>query len=56
MVSFEHVEEIRTEDRPVEWQRFQKALQQSIDEVERLKSRMSERMPDLDASLFDTHR
>ncbi len=55
-VSFEHVEELRNEDPAVEWERFQKALGQSIAEVDRLKSRMSERMPDLDATLFDAHR
>ena len=56
LVSFDHVGELRSDDPAAEWQRFQKALRQSVEEIEDLKSRMSDRMPEVDPGLFDTHR
>ncbi|MGH7821289.1 MAG: phosphoenolpyruvate-utilizing N-terminal domain-containing protein, partial [Candidatus Binatia bacterium] len=56
VVSFDSLEELRSEDPTVEWVRFQTALRRSLEEVERLKARMSDRLPEVDAKLFDTHR
>lgn len=56
LVSFDQVGELRSEDPAAEWQRFQGALRQSLDEIEGLKARMTDRMPEVDPSLFETHR
>jgi phosphotransferase system enzyme I (PtsP) len=56
LVSFDQVGELRSEDPAGEWQRFRKAIDGSVAQVEDLKSRMSDRVPEVDGSLFDTHR
>jgi phosphotransferase system, enzyme I, PtsP len=56
LVSFDQVGELRSDNPAVERDRFQKALRQSLAEVEGLKSRISDRVPEVDSSLFDTHR
>jgi phosphotransferase system, enzyme I, PtsP len=56
LVSFDQVGELRSEDPAGEWQRFRKAIEGSVAQVEDLKSRMSDRVPEVDGSLFDTHR
>ena len=56
LVSFDQVGELRAEDHAGEWQRFRKALDGSVRQVEDLKSHMSDRVPEVDGSLFDTHR
>jgi phosphotransferase system, enzyme I, PtsP len=56
LVSFDQVGELRTEDHAGEWQRFRNALEGSVRQIEDLKSRMSDRVPEVDGSLFDTHR
>jgi len=56
VVSFDGVEELRGEDPTVEWVRFQSALRKSIEQVERLKARMSRRLPDVDVKIFETHK
>jgi phosphotransferase system, enzyme I, PtsP len=56
LVSFDQVGELRSEDPAAEWQRFRKALDGSVAQIDDLKSRMSDRVPEVDGSLFDTHR
>jgi phosphotransferase system, enzyme I, PtsP len=56
LVSFDQVGELRAENPAVEWDRFQNALRRSLAEIEGMKSRMSDLVPDVDSSLFDTHR
>ncbi|MET0152186.1 MAG: phosphoenolpyruvate--protein phosphotransferase [Candidatus Binatia bacterium] len=56
LVSFDQVGELRSEDPAAEWQRFRKALDGSVTQIDDLKSRMSDRVPEVDGSLFDTHR
>ena len=56
VVTFDDLEEVRTEDPTVERERFRTAVQRSIEEVEQLKSRLADRLPEIDATLFDTHR
>jgi len=56
LVSFDQVGELRAENPSVEWERFQNALRLSLAEIEGMKSRMSDLVPDVDSSLFDTHR
>jgi len=56
LVSFDRVGEMRCEDPAAERQRFQNARTKSIGEIEDMKSRMSDRMPEVDSSLFETHR
>jgi phosphotransferase system, enzyme I, PtsP len=56
LVTFDHIGELRCEDPGAEWQRFQTAVRQSLDEIEGLKSRMSDHVPEVDPGLFDTHR
>ena len=55
-VSFDGLDDLRGEDPAVEWSRFQAAVRESIEQVERLKARMSRRLPEVDTKLFDTHR
>ena len=56
LVSFDQIGELRAEDPAAEWQRFREALDGSVVQIEDLKSRMSDRVPEVDGSLFDTHR
>jgi phosphoenolpyruvate-protein phosphotransferase len=56
VVTFDDIEEVRAEDPKVERERFRRAVKRSIDEVEELKTRMTDRLPEVDSSLFDTHR
>jgi phosphotransferase system enzyme I (PtsP) len=56
LVSFDHIGEMRAEDPAKERERFQRARDESIREIEEMKSQMSDRMPEVDSSLFDTHR
>jgi len=56
LVSFDQIGERRSESPPAERERFAKASKRSIAEIDDLKSRMSDRVPEVDASLFDTHR
>jgi phosphotransferase system enzyme I (PtsP) len=56
LVSFDQVGELRSDNPSGEWDRLHKALRQSAVEVEGLKSRMSDRVPEVDSSLFDAHR
>jgi phosphotransferase system enzyme I (PtsP) len=56
LVSFDQVGELRSEDPAAEWQRFRKALDGSVAQIDDLKSRMSDQVPEVDGSLFDTHR
>jgi phosphotransferase system enzyme I (PtsP) len=56
LVSFDDLEQLRSDDPHAEWQRIEHAVSESIDQVEHLKGRLSERMPEVDSSIFDTHR
>ncbi len=56
LVSFDQVGELRCEDPAAEWQRFQAALRRSLDEIDGLKGRVADRMPEVDPGLFETHR
>jgi phosphotransferase system enzyme I (PtsP) len=56
LVSFDQVGELRSEDPAAEWVRFRKALDGSVAQIDDLKSRVSDRVPEVDSSLFDTHR
>ncbi|MBI2963930.1 MAG: phosphoenolpyruvate--protein phosphotransferase [Deltaproteobacteria bacterium] len=56
LVSFDQLGELRCEDPAAEWRRFQEAQRQALDEIEATKARMTDRMPEVDASLFETHR
>jgi phosphotransferase system enzyme I (PtsP) len=56
LVSFDQVGELRSEDPAAEWVRFRRALDGSVAQIDDLKSRVSDRVPEVDSSLFDTHR
>ena len=56
LVTFDQVGELRCEDPKAEWQRFLGAQRRSIDQIEELKAKMSDRMPEVAPGLFDTHR
>jgi len=56
LVSFDQVGELRADNPAAEWERFQNALRRSLAEIEDVKSRMSDRVPEVDSTLFDTHR
>jgi phosphotransferase system enzyme I (PtsP) len=56
LVSFDQVGELRSEDPAAEWARFRRALDGSVAQIDDLKSRVSDRVPEVDSSLFDTHR
>lgn len=56
LVTFDQIGELRSDNPGAEWERFQEALRCSLAEVDGLKSRMSDRVPEVDSSLFETHR
>lgn len=56
VVTFDDVDETRAEDPRLERERFRTALERSLEEVQQLKVRLADRLPDVDATLFDTHR
>lgn len=56
LITFDQVGELRCEDPAAEWQRFLAAQRRSIEQIEELKAKMSDRMPDVAPGLFDTHR
>jgi len=55
-VSFEVIEDGRPDDVDDEKRRFRKAVKESGAELETLKGRLSERMPEFDAAIIDAHR
>ncbi len=55
-VSFAAIEERRTDDVAAERMRFQRALTESIRELEALKVRLARRLPEFDGAIIDTHR
>lgn len=56
VVTFDDLDEVRSENPGAERERFRTAVERSIEEVEKLKSRLADRLPEIDATLFDTHR
>jgi phosphotransferase system enzyme I (PtsP) len=55
-VSFALVEEARADDPDAERRRFRRAIAESSVELERLKERLSTRMPEFDAKIIDAHQ
>jgi phosphotransferase system enzyme I (PtsP) len=56
MIALDGLDELKADDPAAERKRFQAAVVQAIEQVERLKSRMSHLLPEVDAQIFDTHR
>ena len=55
-VSFAAIDERRAEDVAAERMRFQRAVTESIRELEALKVRLARRLPEFDGAIIDTHR
>jgi phosphotransferase system enzyme I (PtsP) len=55
-VTFELLEERRTDDVAAERLRFQRAVAESMRELETLKARLARRLPEFDAAIIDMHR
>src|SRR5689334_14117226 len=55
-VSFDVIEDGRSEDADDEKKRFRRAVKESGAELETLKGRLSERMPEFDAAIIEAHR
>jgi phosphotransferase system, enzyme I, PtsP len=55
-VSFGLVEDALSDDPDEELQRFRRAVAESLVELERLKARLSTRMPEFDSQIIDAHR
>src|SRR5262245_5656457 len=55
-VSFELIEEGRAESAEEEKRRFRRAMKESGAEIETLKARLSERMPEFDTAIIEAHR
>ncbi|HJQ84498.1 MAG TPA: phosphoenolpyruvate--protein phosphotransferase [Candidatus Binatia bacterium] len=55
-VSFDRVDDERAEGADDEKRRFRRALKESAAELDSLKERLSERMPEFDAGIIDAHR
>jgi phosphotransferase system, enzyme I, PtsP len=55
-VSFDVVDDVRTEHPDDDKRRFRRALKESAAELESLKGRLSERMPEFDAAIIEAHR
>jgi phosphotransferase system enzyme I (PtsP) len=55
-VSFALVEDTISDDPDEELQRFRRAVAESLVELERLKARLSTRMPEFDSKIIDAHR
>ncbi len=56
LVDFDALDELRAEDPAHEWRRFETAIGRSVEDLERLKTHISDRLPEVDGSLFDAHR
>src|SRR5262245_51573243 len=54
--SFAVVEDTRANDPADERRRFRRAIAESLEELERLKDRLSQRLPEFDVAIIDTHR
>jgi phosphotransferase system enzyme I (PtsP) len=55
-VSFAAVDDRRADDVAAERMRFQRAVTESIHELEALKARLARRLPEFDGAIIDTHR
>src|SRR5215469_592706 len=55
-VSFVAIDDRRAEDIAAERMRFQRAVTESIRELEALKVRLARRLPEFDGAIIDTHR
>ncbi len=55
-IHFRALAERQTDDPEAELQHFQVAVQRSVEEVEALKERVHERLPEIDRAIFDAHR
>jgi phosphoenolpyruvate-protein phosphotransferase len=54
-VRFEAIEDRRAEDVAAERQRFQRAVAESLQELETLKARLASRLPEFDSAIVDSH-
>jgi phosphotransferase system enzyme I (PtsP) len=54
-VRFEAIEDRRAEDVAAERQRFQRAVAESLQELETLKARLARRLPEFDSAIVDSH-
>src|SRR5262245_27117408 len=55
-VTFDVVDDVRTDHPEDDKRRFRRALKESAAELESLKGRLSERMPEFDAAIIEAHR
>jgi phosphotransferase system enzyme I (PtsP) len=55
-VTFDVIDDARTEHPEDDKRRFRRALKESAAELESLKGRLSERMPEFDAAIIEAHR
>jgi len=55
-VTFDVIDDVRTEHPEDDKRRFRRALKESAAELESLKGRLSERMPEFDAAIIEAHR
>ena len=56
VVRLDAIEERRTDNPDAELQHLHAALAQSVDEIDALKERVQERLPEIDRAIFDVHR
>ena len=56
VVRLDAIEEHRTDNPDAELQRLHAALTRSIQEIDALKERVQERLPEIDRAIFDVHR
>ncbi len=54
--SFALIEDARADDPAGERRRFRRAITESVTELERLKDRLTTRLPEFDVAIIDTHR
>ena len=54
-VRFEVIDDRRTDDVAGECQRFQRAVAESLQEMESLKARLTQRLPEFDSAIIDAH-
>jgi phosphotransferase system enzyme I (PtsP) len=55
-VTFDVIDDARTEHPDEDKRRFRRAIKESAAELESLKGRLSERMPEFDAAIIEAHR